>query len=57
MTKCWRCGYHPGNQPGGLCFRCNWWVMAEAARGIARLEAYLRAWASFDRWLDDHRAA
>ena len=40
-----------------LCAYCATLTRIEVQRGFAHLEAYLRKWAAFERWLERHVAA
>lgn len=35
-----------------LCTYCAMLTRIEVERGVVRLEAYLRKWAAFERWLE-----
>jgi hypothetical protein len=54
---CVRCKRANAPEPLGLCAPCVMHTRVEMSAGFARLDAYLSAWAAFQRWLDDRRDA
>lgn len=50
---CIRC---EAETPNELCTYCATLTRIEAERGFILLEAYLRKWAAFERWLEAHAA-
>jgi hypothetical protein len=50
---CIRC---EAETPNELCTYCATLTRIEAERGFILLEAYLRKWAAFERWLEAHVA-
>ena len=48
---CDRCGEHPArSEEEPFCPICVISIKVEAARGLAQITSYLRAWAAFDEW-------
>ncbi|HET9673254.1 MAG TPA: hypothetical protein VFP31_00470 [Gaiellaceae bacterium] len=50
---CIRC---EAETPNELCTYCGTLTRIEAERGFILLEAYLRKWAAFQRWLEAQAA-
>ena len=50
---CTRC---EAETPNELCTYCATLTRIEAERGFILLEAYLRKWAAFERWLEARAA-
>jgi hypothetical protein len=49
LDMCIRCH---GESTNELCAYCATLTRIETERGFVRLEAYLRKWAAFERWLE-----
>jgi hypothetical protein len=54
LGMCIRCH---GESINELCAYCVTLTRIESERGFVRLEAYLRKWAAFERWLERHAPA
>ena len=54
LEDCIRCTEAPAVDELGYCGHCHWAVRAEIEEGFYQLREYLRPWARFADWCDDH---
>jgi hypothetical protein len=52
---CVLCGEHNVPPTRELCVHCAFVVRAQVDDGLRKLEAYLAAWAAFERWCAGRR--